>query len=144
MTEKGASTPQPFVKLEQSQLHEARALAARLSHHLGKYVSRMARNLPEGKVPETIKVLLIKDLYALHDNRSALSVFDTLAMPLNTIIGEAHLKECRTLLAEINHLESNVRQGEDGAVRRAAALAIRVDEMLKALAKTLTEACHDQ
>ncbi len=144
MTKKGGSAPSPFLELEHSTLLEARALAARLSHHLGKYVSRVARNLPNGEVRQELKDLLIKDLYGLEDDQPASAVFAALALPLKPLIGEVHLKACRALLRQIDHLEQDVRQGEDGAVHRAASLAIEVDDMLKALAKELTEACHDR
>ncbi len=144
MTTNGGLALPALEQLDHSQLHEAEALASRLVHDVGKYVSRMARNLPGGKVPKALVDLLVTDLYAFEDGRSPLTLFDELSLPLDALIGNTHLKECRRMLEQIDQIEHEVRQGEKMAVHRAASLAIDVDELLRALRKAITEACHDR
>jgi len=118
----------------------AKELASRLAHDVGKYVSRTARNLPEGQVPEVLIGMLIRDLYAIDGSRSASAAFEELAGPLEQLEGDARIGECRKMLVEIDGLEHEVRVGEDGALRRAAELALEIDGRLRAISRELSGA----
>jgi hypothetical protein len=117
----------------------AREQAARLAHDVGKYVSRAARNIPAGEVPEVLFGMLLEDLYATDGQRRASAVFAELAAPLEQRVDDPRLGECRELLAEIDGLERAIRDGEVEALRRAAELALAVDDRLRAMARELGE-----
>lgn len=116
----------------------ARELAARLAHDVGKYVSRTARNIPEGDVPEVLYGMLLKDLYAIDGERRASAVFEELAAPLEQEVEDARIGECRELLAEVDGLEPAIRGGEGEALRRAAGLALEIDSRLRAVSRELS------
>lgn len=104
---------------------------ASLVHDVGKYITRIARNLPkEGPIPPALVGMLAKDLYETHRGRRASVRFEELASD----VPEGPLSEVRALLVEIDALEASVRAGDPIAVRRAAALALEVDARLRALA----------
>lgn len=110
-----------------------RELRALLSHDVGKYVARIARNVPAGAdVPKALAPLLVKDLYETHTGRRASARFAELAGGL----GAAHpsVEVVRTSLARIDALEASVRAHEPAALREAAALARGVGDLLAALA----------
>jgi hypothetical protein len=115
----------------------ARELAARLAHDVGKYVSRTARNIPEGDVPEVLFGMLLKDLFAIDGQRRASAAFEELAAPLEQELDDARLGECRGMLAEIDGLEEALGGGDVTALRRAAELALEVDARLRAIAREL-------
>jgi hypothetical protein len=110
-----------------------RAVAlARLSHDVGKYIARAARNVPpSGTVPPALVDLLVKDLYAIDGKERASAVFERRAQE----IAGAELETVREALSEIDALEPRVRAREDEAVRRAVALALSVSDALDALAR---------
>jgi hypothetical protein len=110
----------------------SRELAARLAHDVGKYVARTARNVADGPVPAPVLAMLVKDLWELPAGGRASVVFERLAAPLRP---DPRLEEAGGRLAEIDALESAVRAGDDGAVRRACALALEVERLLRAVAK---------
>jgi len=109
---------------------------ALLAHDVGKYVSRIARNLPPGPVPPALLELLAKDLWALPAGGRASEVFARLSAPLCAAPSpDPRLAEVAAHLAEIDGLEAAVRAGQDAAVRRACALALEVEALLRALAR---------
>ncbi len=123
------------------QLRKLRArTAARLAHDVGKYLTRTARNLPGGAVPDALIPLLTKDLYATDGKRSASQVFEVLGRPLLEAPFDTRLDTCRARLAQIDALETSVRRVEQPALRRAAQLALEVATLLDAVAKDLNEA----
>lgn len=104
---------------------------ASLVHDVGKYITRVARNLPkDGPVPPVLVGMLAKDLYETHRGRRASVRFEELASD----VPDEPRSAVRALLSEIDALESSVRGGDAVAVRRAAALALEVDAHLRALA----------
>lgn len=117
----------------------ARELAARLAHDVGKYTSRTARNIPRGEVPGVLVSMLLADLYATDGRRPASAVFEELAAPLEALVGDRRIGECRELLREIDGLERAIRGGDEQALRRAAELALAVDGQLRALSRALSE-----
>lgn len=117
----------------------ARQLASRLAHDVGKYASRTARNIPQGQVPDVLFEMLLKDLYEIDGRRSASAAFEELAVPLEQLVEDARIGECRALLREIDDLERAVRERSQAALRRAAELALELDGRLRALTRELTE-----
>jgi len=116
-----------------------RRLAARLVHDVAKYVSRTSRNLAGADVTPDLVAMLCRDLYAL-PRGCASAVFAELARPLEEAIGpKPELAQARALLAAIDDLEAEVRQGEPAALRRATQAALAVEELLRALARTIEE-----
>ena len=116
----------------------ARELAARLAHDVGKYVSRTARNIPAGDIPEVLHGMLLEDLFAIDGQRPASAVFEELAAPLEQELKDERLGECRDLLVEIDGLEQAIRGGEVEALRRAAELALEIDARLRAVSRELS------
>ncbi|MSP62693.1 MAG: hypothetical protein EXR72_20660 [Myxococcales bacterium] len=106
--------------------------AARLAHDVGKYIARTARNLPPGApLDEELSAMLARDLYDL-DGMRASERFARLAAPL---LRDARLDEARALLAEVDGLEPALRARDPAAVARAAAIALTVERLLRALAR---------
>ncbi len=105
-----------------------------LVHDVGKYVSRVARNLPAaGDVPDVLVEMLVRDLYELEAGVRASAVFAKLRGSGFDADLDAKLDEVSGGLDAIDALEARVRAGETEAVRRAAGLALRVDSRLRAL-----------
>ena len=103
-----------------------RALAALLAHDVGKYIARIAHNVShDAPFPAALVPLLVKDLYRLPGGRSA---GQRLAEPT-----AAHpaLDAARAGVAEIDALEAEVRAGDLDACRRAARLALEVENSLR-------------
>ena len=104
--------------------------ASRLAHDVGKYISRIARNVPAaGPMPAPLVPLLVKDLYAMPGNQRASALFDELAPE------HASLSPARRALAEIDRLEAQVRAGENAACLRACQLALEVEATIRSYAK---------
>lgn len=100
---------------------------AKLSHDVGKYVARIARNVPPGgPFPAALGPLLIKDLYALPGGRAS-AVFDALCP-------SDQLDDVRAKLATLDELEEAVRALDSDACLRACALAREIDDALRAFA----------
>ena len=110
-------------------------IVARLVHNVGKYVSRGARNLPKGEISDSLGQMLVEDLFKTDGFKPASQVFEELVAQSDTLAGNARIQKCRALLAGIDRMRSEVEKGDDGAMRRAAAMACEVDETLRALFK---------
>lgn len=107
-------------------------LAAALAHDVGKYVARIARNVPEaGPVPAALVPLLAADLYEGPGGGRPSARFEALAAPL---ADEPPIARARARLAAIDALEARVRAGDEAACTRACALAREVEALLRALA----------
>lgn len=112
---------------------DEREVRARLAHDVGKYVARIARNVPAGgDVPPALAPLLVKDLYETSGGRRASARFAELAAELS----EAHpsLDLARAALERIDALEAPVRAHDPPALREAASLARGVGDLLSKLA----------
>ncbi len=119
-----------------SEVRQAvRRLAARLAHDVGKYVARTARNLPRGApLDDELLAMLARDLYELGpERRRASALFDALVLEADR--NERSFREVRALLDELAGLEARVRGGERAAVERGCAIALTVEERLRALAR---------
>ncbi|HJL15717.1 MAG TPA: hypothetical protein RMH99_08680 [Sandaracinaceae bacterium LLY-WYZ-13_1] len=106
--------------------------AAALAHDVGKYVARIARNVPpHGPVPDALVPLLVADLYALPGGERPSARFEALAAALAE---DPRVERARAGLWTIDALEAAVRAGEDDACRRACAAALEVEASLRELA----------
>ena len=119
--------------------------AAALAHDVGKYVARIAKNVPEGEaMPESLRPLLARDLYEApsapgHAPRRPSEVFETLAPPLERA-HSATLDVVRMHLSAIDALERAVRMGNEGACTAACVHALAVERTLRELAARLRDA----
>jgi hypothetical protein len=110
----------------------ARAIRARLVHDVGKYVARTARNLPPGPVDAELVAMLARDLFGSEREARASARLDAIVAG-DALAGHAAIASVRALLAEADDLEAPLRAGEAQAVARAAALALDVERLLRAL-----------
>jgi len=133
-----------FEDLTEDELRKAESLISILVHDVGKYVSRTAQNLPESTVPEVLVQMMVKDLFELNNGKSASDAFELLTAPLQELIDSSKLERCRSLLMDIDALESEIRRGQDAALRSAASRAIEVSSLLRSLAREVREALGDQ
>lgn len=105
------------------------SVAARLAHDVGKYVARIAHNVPpDGPIPSGLVPLLAKDLYEHPGGGRPSARFAELAPD------DPALRPVREALAAIDALEADVRAADDAACRRACALALEVEGALRAYA----------
>ncbi|MCP4599169.1 MAG: hypothetical protein GY847_01300 [Proteobacteria bacterium] len=118
---------------------QARKHASRLSHDVGKYISRTACNLMEDKVPKNLLDLFCVDLFEIDDSRTASELFEELSAPLEKLLKDNRLDKCRYLLNSIDAMEKEIRKGDDSAVRQAAAMAMEVNSLLKDITLELSE-----
>jgi hypothetical protein len=114
----------------------ARERLRRLVHDVGKYVARTARNLePGAPLDGELVGMLARDLYELGpERRRASEVFDALVVAADRNERSFRaLPEIRARLGELDALEAGVRAGEREAVEAARAIALAVEERLRAL-----------
>ncbi len=116
----------------------AAGLAAALAHDVGKYLARIARNVPPGgDVPPALAAMLLADVFETHAGRPALARFDELAPDLAALTHDARLDEVRALLTTAASHERAARDGDQAALRALASLALAVESTLRALARDL-------
>jgi len=114
-------------------------LAARLVHDVGKYIARTARNVRGQQWTPELVSMLCRDLFEMDDGRAS-RAFEDRAKPIEALIGaQPDLEWVRELLARIDSLESQVRQGEPDALECAGRLALAVEASLRAFARNLQE-----
>jgi hypothetical protein len=111
----------------------ARQHASRLAHDVGKYIARIAHNLPRGGIASSLVRLMEKDLFAIDGTRSASQLFNQLAEPLESILDDERITSCRIMLEEIDSLKTGIQNREPEVIRRAAALAVQVEDTLREL-----------
>lgn len=105
---------------------------ALLLHDVGKYVTRIARNLPkEGPIPAALAAMMTKDLYETHRGRRASVRFEELSEALDA----RARSEARALLATIDGLEDAVRAANEAALREAGAAALALEALLREAAR---------
>jgi hypothetical protein len=102
----------------------------RLSHDIGKYVARTARNLGADPSPQLV-AMLVRDLYALRPGIRASALFAEQASGLDHPL----IDQARALLAEVDELETEVRTGNRSAILHAGQLARKIERTLGDLAK---------
>lgn len=120
------------------QGRELAELALALQHDVGKYITRVARNLPPGDVPAVLLDMLVADLYRTDGVASALDVYRRRLA--DSAVDEALVPPAIPggLLA-LGALEARVRAHDPSAVREACALALAVDEACRAFVRALAE-----
>ena len=105
--------------------------ASRLAHDVGKYIARIARNVPEdGPVPAALVPLLVKDLYEAPGGGRPSERFEALAATLS----DPRLAVVRADLAALDALEPAVRAAEERACREACRLARGIESALRSVA----------
>jgi hypothetical protein len=116
-----------------------RPIAARLAHDVGKYIARTARNLPLpiAALDPALLTMLLGDLYGANGERAQRPA--TRFHALATTLDEPRLGEARALFAALEQIESAVRAGESSAVERAVAIALRIEALLRALARDVRQ-----
>lgn len=105
---------------------------ATLAHDVGKYIARIARNVPEtGAFPGALVPLLAKDLYEAPGGGRPSARFAALAAELPP---HAALEEAAAHLRAIDALEGDVRGGDEAACREACRRALAVERLLRGYA----------
>lgn len=105
---------------------------ASLAHDVGKYVARIARNVPAGgPFPSALAPLLAKDLYEAPGGGRPSARFEALAAALPA---SDALDEARAHLAAIDALEGAVREADPAACVEACRRALEVERLLRGLA----------
>lgn len=103
--------------------------AERIAHDVGKYVARIAKNVPPGSpVPPALGPLLVKDLYGPPRPSAR---FEELAPDVD----DARIERVRASFAELDRLEEGVRAGKPEACGRACALALEIEAWLRSIAQ---------
>lgn len=112
-----------------------RALAAQLAHDVGKYVARTARNLASDTVVDAeLLAMLCRDLYGDAKSERPIARFAALAAELRPLLDDARLTQAERLLAELESREAAVRADHPEVVQQAVALALQIENLLRALA----------
>lgn len=109
---------------------------ATLHHDVGKYVTRVARNVPGGaEVPRALGAMLLKDLYETHKGTRASVRFAELVETLPRAVAElAPLRDAAAALSRIDAAEPAVRALEPEAV---VGVVLEAREVERLLARTL-------
>lgn len=110
------------------------ALAKKLAHDVGKYVSRAARNMNDAASRAVLYDMFLDDLYLTNGAVRASLLFAGIADRLEGMIGRhVGLDRCRVLLLRIDALEPSVRANEAAAVHEAAEATLAIDDTLREL-----------
>lgn len=120
---------------------DAGSIARALAHDVGKYVARAARNLPrEGPVPKVLIDMLVRDLYApLPSGQTPRARFDVLAAELARAgATDARLADVAARFDGLLELRAAIDEGDQPAIRRAAAEALEIERDLSSLAGDLS------
>ena len=113
---------------------EIRRLASALSHDVGKYVARTARNVPDGVWTPDLVNMLLRDLYDLRGER-ALHAFLRLAPAATSPLAAfPEWTLAHDLLRELDAMEHDLRKGHAPALNSAARRALQVEGVLRELA----------
>ncbi len=100
-----------------------------LSHDLGKYLARAARNFPDADpVPEVLVEMMMRDVWG-DEGTDALGRFQKLVADAPSV--RLELADVEKDLETLVGLEAAVRGFEPKAVRQAAALCVKVDADLR-------------
>ncbi|MAQ14037.1 MAG: hypothetical protein CMN30_04480 [Sandaracinus sp.] len=100
----------------------------RLRHDVGKYIARVATNVPPGSpVPPALAPLLLRDVYGRADEPSMRLRFRELTPGADDPV----LTACRRELDALASLESPARAGDAETLTEVADRARRVARMLR-------------
>ncbi len=116
-----------------------RSAARDLAHDLGKHLPRIARNVT-GVLPDALRPLLIKDLYALDGSEPASRVFAAHRARVEPGLDDVRLEAIASRLARIDALRAGVEAADDDATREAITLAIEVSELAREIERDVTSA----
>lgn len=128
--------PSPSRPAERIVLAE---VTAKLAHDVGKYLTRVARNLdpsPSAPLPAPVLAMLLADLYGPANDPSKRPhvVFKKLRQLLPPGVGEPQLVRCAECFARLDTLAESVAAGQAAAVAQAVRAAMAIDAELRALA----------
>lgn len=128
--------PSPARPAERLVLAE---VTAKLAHDVGKYLTRVARNLdpsPSAPPPTPVLAMLRADLYgpASDPGKRPHTVFARLRQLLPPGVGQPQLVRCAECFALLDTLEESVAAGQAAAVAQAVRAALTIDAELRALA----------
>lgn len=113
---------------------------AKLAHDVGKYLSRVARNLdPTLSSPPAgpLLAMLLADLYGpkATPGQRPHAVFIALGQQLPEDFSDPRLSRCAEALVALDALEAQVTQADVRAVGQAVRLALAIDTDLRDLAR---------
>lgn len=113
---------------------------AKLAHDVGKYLSRVARNLdPRLSSPPTgpLLAMLLADLYGpkAAPGQRPHAVFVALVQELPADFSDPRLSRCGDAFAALDALEAQVTQADVRAIGQAVRLALAIDTDLRDLAR---------
>ncbi|MFO0713684.1 MAG: hypothetical protein U0353_27775 [Sandaracinus sp.] len=120
---------QLLVEIDPRFLEPIEDTLAMLHHDVGKYITRIARNVPAGApVPTSLGAMLLKDLYETHRGKRASSRFSELVGVLPARLAQlAPMREAAAALARIDAAEPAVRALEARALAQVVADAREVE-----------------
>lgn len=126
---------QPPAAAAPGQAGRIRELTAQLLHDVGKYLTRTARNLPASEaIDGGLVEMLCRDLYGAAGSERPAARLSALVAEFPPAFSDKRLEQAAATLAELERCEPAVRSGRADAVARAAALALQVEQLLRALA----------
>ena len=106
-----------------------REFAESLSHDVGKYVARIAKNVPVGgDVPKALVPLLRKDLYSLPGGERPSSCFET---RISTVEKDVRLEAAKGFFRRLDALEQQIDAGDPTSLREACQLAVSIENLLQ-------------
>lgn len=116
-------------EMSSADLDPVEETLAVLHHDVGKYITRVARNVPLGAVvPASLGAMLHKDLYETHKGARASARFAELVSLLPTALREQPpVREAARALQRIDDAETAVRALDPVAVTRVLADAREVE-----------------
>lgn len=115
-------------------------LAAKLAHDVGKYLTRVARNLVlplREPLPAPLLAMLVSDLYGpAHDpSRRPHAVFWQHRRCFPPDFVDPRLDRCAETFRALDALQAPVTDGQPAAIAEAARLALLLDADLRDLAR---------
>jgi hypothetical protein len=124
-----------IAQLEPAPFGSAEEILATLHHDVGKYLTRVARNVPPGApCPPALARMLLDDLYATHRGARASARFGQLAELLpQSVRALAVARAAERALARIDEAEPAVRSLAPEALARALQDAREVERCVALL-----------
>ena len=115
-----------------------RDFAESLSHDVGKYVARIAKNVPVGgDVPKALVPLLRKDLYSLPGGQRPSECFES---RISAVDKDVRLEAAKGFFRRLDALENKVDAGDAQSLREACQLAVSIENLLQQYAQEKRQA----
>ena len=116
-----------------------------LSHDVGKYITRVAKNVSREAttLPPTLLAMLIKDLYETHRGLPASDRFTTLRASLpESMRASPIIEDVASRLTLIDALQARVRAGDIDAAHQAMRESLCVERHLSDIARATRRVCN--